>query len=127
MLSKDRVVSHVYLVLIVYFGWILFRFSNVGDILDVLRGMLGLNGNPFTDFETTTLFNSNIFIIVFCVIVSTPIVRKIGNLVRYTYMDKKIMSVIYTVGRIIIPLLLLLASTAALVGDSYNPFLYFQF
>lgn len=127
VLSKDRVVSHVYLVLIVYFGWILFRFSNVGDILDVLRGMLGLNGNPFTDFETTTLFNSNIFIIVFCVIVSTPIVRKIGNLVRYTYMDKKIMSVIYTVGRIIIPLLLLLASTAALVGDSYNPFLYFQF
>ena len=29
--------------------------------------------------------------------------------------------------RIVLPLLLLLLSTMALVGNSYNPFLYFQF
>ncbi|MBQ8267194.1 MAG: MBOAT family protein [Clostridia bacterium] len=127
VLSKDKIVSHIYLILIVYFGWILFRFDNMGDILTVLRGMFGLNGNPFTDFETTTLLNSNIFILIFCALVSTPIVKKIGSLIRYTYMDKKAVSVLYTVGRIIIPLILLLLSTAALVGDSYNPFLYFQF
>ena len=127
VLSKDRIVSHIYLVLIVYFGWILFRFSNVSDILDVLRGMFGLNGNPLADFETVTLFKSNIFIIVFCAVVSTPVIRKLGNMVRYTYMDKKGISIIYAVGRIVIPLLLLIISTAALVGDSYNPFLYFQF
>ena len=127
VLSKDRIVSHIYLVLIVYFGWILFRFSNVSDILDVLRGMFGLNGNPLADFETVTLFKSNVFIIVFCAVVSTPVIRKLGNMVRYTYMDKKGISIIYAVGRIVIPLLLLIISTAALVGDSYNPFLYFQF
>lgn len=127
VLSKDRIVSHVYLILIVYFGWILFRFDSMGDILVVLRGMFGLNGNPFTDFETTTIVSSNIFILAFCVLVSTPIIRKIGSLVRYTYMDKKAVSVIYVIGRIAIPIILLLLSTAALVGDSYNPFLYFQF
>ncbi len=127
VLSKDRIVSHIYLVLIVYFGWILFRFDNTGDIFTVLRGMFGMNGNAFTNFETTTLVSSNAFILVFCAVVSTPIVRKIGSLVRYTYMDKKAVSVLYAVGRIAIPLILLLLSTAALVGDSYNPFLYFQF
>ena len=42
-------------------------------------------------------------------------------------MDKKGMSVLYAIGRILIPIILLVLSTAALVGDSYNPFLYFQF
>ncbi len=127
VLSKDRIISHIYLLIIVYFGWILFRFSNINDILNVLRGMFGLNGNAFTDFETNTFVTSNIFIIVFCAVVSTPIVKKIGSLVRYTHMDKRSVSLIYAVGRIAIPLILLLLSTAALVGDSYNPFLYFQF
>lgn len=127
LLAKDRIISHIYLVLIVYFGWILFRFENMGDIFTVLRGMFGANGNAFTDFETTALLNSNIFILIFCVLVSTPIVKKIGSLLRYTYMDQKVVAVLYAVGRILVPLLLLLLSTAALVGDSYNPFLYFQF
>lgn len=126
-LSKDRIVSHIYLVVVVYFGWILFRFDNMNDIWAVLRGMFGANGNAIINFETTTLLSSNIFILIFCVLVSTPIVKKIGSLVRYTYMDKKAVSVLYTVGRILIPIVLLLLSTAALVGDSYNPFLYFQF
>lgn len=127
VLSKDRIVSHIYLVLIVYFGWILFRFDNMEDILTVLRGMFGANGNAFTNFETNAIVNSNMFILVFCALVSTPIVRKVGNFIRYTHMDKRAVSTIYTVGRIAIPLILLLLSTAALVGDSYNPFLYFQF
>ena len=127
ILSKDRIVSHAYLIVIVYFGWILFRFSSTQDIFTVLKGMFGANGNAFTNFETTTILNSNIFILIFCIIVSTPIVRKIGNLVRYTHMDKKAVVILYNVCRIAIPLLLLLLSTAALVGDSYNPFLYFQF
>ncbi len=127
LLAKDRIISHLYLVIIVYFGWILFRFEGTSDIFTVLRGMFGANGNSFTNFETNTILYSNIFILLFCAIVSTPIVRKIGSMVRYTYMDKKAVTAIYTVGRIIIPLVLLLLSTAALVGDSFNPFLYFQF
>lgn len=127
ILSKDRIVSHIYLIIIVYFGWILFRFENMNDIITVLRGMFGINGNAFTNFETNTIVSSNMFVLIFCAVVSTPIVRKIGSLVRYTYMDKKSVSMLYTIGRIAIPLLLFLLSTAALVGDSYNPFLYFQF
>lgn len=126
-LSKDRIVSHIYLILVVYFGWILFKFEDTASIFAVLKGMFGLNGNSVTDFETNTLVMSNMFIILFCMLISTPIVKKIGTLVRYTYMDKKAVSVIYSVGRILIPLLLLAVSVISLVGDSYNPFLYFQF
>lgn len=126
-LSKDRIFSHLYLVIIVYFGWILFRFENVSDVFTVVRGMFGYYGNAFTSFETTTFVKSNMFVLLFCIIISTPIVKKIGEMFRYTYMNKKAVNVIYSIGRIIIPIALLLISTAALVGDSYNPFLYFQF
>ena len=127
LLAKDAVVSHIYLVLVVYFGWILFKFESVDSIVSVLRGMFGIGGNSFTDFETNAILSSNFIILIFCMIICTPIVKKIGSLVRYTYMDKKAVTVTYCVGRIVIPILLLLISTAALVGDSYNPFLYFKF
>ena len=126
-LSKDRVISHIYLTLVAFFGWVLFRFDNMQEIITVFKGMFGMNGNALSNFETTTIVSSNAFIIAFCAIVSTPIVKKIGGLLRYTFMDKKAVNFIYAVGRIAIPLILLLLSTAALVGDSYNPFLYFQF
>ncbi len=126
-LAKDRVISHIYLTVIVFFGWILFRFDSLEAIITVLKGMFGMNGNALTSFETTTVVSSNALILLFCAVVSTPIVKKIGGVLRYTFMDKKAINVIYAVGRILIPIILLLLSTAALVGDSYNPFLYFQF
>ena len=127
LFSKDRVVSHIYLIVVVFFGWILFRFENINDVFAVIKGMFGFSGNVFTNFETTIIISSNIFILIFGIIVSTPIVKKIGCIVRYTFMDKKAATIIYSVGRIAIPLILLLLSTAALVGDSYNPFLYIKF
>ena len=79
--------SHLYLLIVVFFGWILFRFSDFRYIPVVIKGLFGLNGNTFMDFETKTLL----------------------------------------IGNIILPLGILFLSTLALVGDSYNPFLYFQF
>lgn len=127
LLIKNRALSHIYLLIIIYFGWILFKFDNMGDIAVVLKGMFGATGNAFTDFETTAFVKSNMFILAFCAAVATPIIRISGGVIRYTFMDKKVAKVVYSLGRILIPILLLLLSTAALVGDSYNPFLYFQF
>ncbi len=127
LISKSKTVSHIYLLLIVYFGWILFRFNSVDAILDTLKTMFFVGGVKFTNFETTATVLSNMFVLIFSAVVSTPIVKRIGELLKYTYIDKKGISLLYAVGRILIPVILLLLSTAALVGDSYNPFLYFQF
>lgn len=127
LLSKAKIVSHIYLSLIVYFGWILFRFTDVNSIVNTLKTMFLVGDVSFTSFETTTVVLSNMFILLFSAVVSTSVVKRIGEILRYSYMDKTGMSVLYAIGRILIPVLLLILSTAALVGDSYNPFLYFQF
>ncbi len=127
VLSKIKILPNLYLLIIVVFGWVLFRFSNMSDVICIAKGMFGLNGNALTSFETTTLLKSNMFILIFAAIVATPIVRKIGDGMRYTYMNNRLVFAIYSIGRIVLPIIMLLLSTATLVGDSYNPFIYFQF
>ena len=118
--------SHIYLLLVVYFGWILFRFSDFRFIPVVLKGMFGANGNPLTDFETKTTLMGNIFFIVVALIAVTPLVKTIFAKLKPNK-ERRLLHVTYTLGETVLPLVLQLLSTLALVGDKYNPFLYFQF
>jgi alginate O-acetyltransferase complex protein AlgI len=118
--------SHAYLLVVVYFGWILFRFSDFRFIPVVLKGLFGLNGNPLIDFETRTLLISNVIFIIVALFSVTPFVKRIATKAK----DSESMSFgrfIYAVTNILAPIALLLLSTLTLIGDSYNPFLYFQF
>ncbi len=122
------VFGHVYLMLILVFSRVIFRFGNVRYSLAVLRGLFGLNGNRFLDFSTATLLKNNLFILIFCAIAVTPLIRRFcqwlwkkaaGHGIPETFME------ICTYA--VVPVFLLVLSTAALVGSSYNPFLYYRF
>lgn len=125
--TLPKAVGHVYTLAVVYFGWILFKFSDMSYLGHVLLGMFGLNGNGFTNMEVGITFSNHIFFIIAAIIACTPLLKKLyhqikelgkRNLVfRYAYIS------IETVG----PVLLLFMAMMALVGNSYNPFLYFQF
>lgn len=126
-ISRFKYLRHLYLCTVVFFGWILFKFTDISDVFTVIKGMFALNGNAFVNFEGGAVIKSNIFILIFCAAVSTPIVRKIDRIMRFTLIDKKPVKIVYAIGRIAMPVLLFGLSTAALIGDSYNPFLYFKF
>ena len=121
------VFGHVYLLLIVFFGWILFKFSDFSAIPIVLKGLFGLNGNAFSDFETNMLLLKNIFFTVAAVLSVTPLVHKIKESLEKHSETSKAAAVVYKTASVISPVALLFLSTLTLVGDSYNPFLYFQF
>lgn len=120
-------VSHVYLLAVVFFGWILFKFRSVEMGLTVFKGLFGLNGNTFTNFETTAMFKNYIFFLIVAVIAVTPIVKNFGKLISNNADNEIKIANVQGAFQIVIPVVLLLLSTLALVGDSYNPFLYFQF
>ncbi len=121
------VLNHIYLLLVVFVGWILFRFRSTEVIFAAVKGLIGLNGNPLSDFEALTFVLSNIGIIALSVFASTSLSHLFGDFLREKRFTSKTASVVYYIGRIVLPILLLFVSTATLVGDSYNPFLYFQF
>lgn len=118
--------SHAYLLIVVFFGWILFRFSDFSFIPVVVKGLFGLNGNGLIDFETKALFTSNVFFIIVAIISVTPPVTNIAKKLK-SKTDNSVYAVICNTMEVLTPLVLLVLSTVNLVGDSYNPFLYFQF
>ncbi len=70
---------------------------------------------------------SNIFFLIFAIVASTPLLKKIHKkVVDWHRKNKKMPYVVYAY-EIVSPIVLLILSTMALVGNSYNPFLYFQF
>jgi alginate O-acetyltransferase complex protein AlgI len=118
--------SRAYLLIVVFFGWILFRFSDFTYIPIVIKGLFGLNGNEFFDFETKTLLLSNIFFIIVAVFSVTPIIKHVSDFLKNSQ-NASVKRVVYAVLSIVLPIVLLFLSTIALIGDAYNPFLYFQF
>ncbi len=120
VLGKLRILPHLYLLLVVYCGWILFRFTDVRLGWTVFRALIGANGNRLSDFLTVTALQNNLFLLLASAIACTPLVKQLSQrLERYAVWRGCCAS--------LFPVLLLLLSTCALVGESYNPFLYFQF
>lgn len=127
LLKKAKGISNFYLLVIVFFGWILFKFENLNDIWTVLKGMFCANGNAFCDFETLTILKSNIVFLVLCILCCTPLFAGAYKKLEEKAISSKGVFAVYSIVNILIPLALLGVSVAALIGNSYNPFLYFKF
>ena len=120
-------VRHLYAMLVVYFGWALFRQESIADLGTSLKGMFGLNGNGWMDMSTSLVIKNHIFLLIFCVIASTPLIKYIGRFFRG--LANKLCRIPYLVYiyDMLAPIGLMILSFMALIGNSYNPFLYFQF
>ncbi len=122
------VFSHIYLFMLLMLERTFFRFGDLRYSLTVVKSMFGLNGNALSDFMSMTLVKNYIFLIVFGILAATPLIRKIaclikGAMVKNTFGERAESFI----ENAVIPVGLLILSTAALVGASYNPFLYYRF
>lgn len=127
LLEKVKILSNIYLIIVVYFGWILFKFESMGEVAAVFRGMFGLNSNAATSFETATVFKSNVFFIIVACIAVCPIVKAISTRLKDKSLGSKPVMTVWSVATVLSPAVLIFISFINIVGSSYNPFLYFQF
>lgn len=123
-LDKSRVLSHIYLVLVVYVGWIIFHFTDSRLGLAVFRNLFALNGNVLKDFASVTVFENNLFLLAVSALFCTPLVRNLFAALSGRLSENRLWIFAEDCA---LPVILLMLSTSALVGDSYNPFIYFQF
>jgi alginate O-acetyltransferase complex protein AlgI len=128
ILENVPILSNIYLIVVVMLGWVIFRFTNLELGIALAKSLFGLNGNPLSDFLVSIEFDSHIYLLIVSVIAATPLVRILRFQVERRICENR---TLYSIWQIIfysvIPVVLLLLSTASLVGDSYNPFIYFQF
>ena len=121
-LDKLPVLRNVYLLLVVLLGWVLFRYSDLRLVRTIVAGMFGGNGNPLSSFTAETLAKNKLFLLIVSIAAVTPLAKWLGA--KLDARGGRAWNVLHYA---VIPVALLLLSTAALVGDSYNPFIYFQF
>lgn len=115
----------IYLLAVVFFGWILFRFSDMSMVFATVGGIFCLNRNAFTDPSTSLLFKNYMFLVVFAVVACTPLYKKIA--LRMSSSQGQTAAAVHNVWIVTAPVLLIFFSFTSLVGDSYNPFIYFNF
>ncbi len=128
ILDRVPVLPHLYLLLVVLLGWVIFRFTDIRLGWAAAGSLFGANGNPLTDFASETALKNNVFLLAVSCLACLPVWRRLKErLEQYGREHPAFGAVFNGVFYGLIPGALLLLSTAALVGDSYNPFIYFQF
>ena len=127
-LEKIPVVSNLYLLVVVLIGWVIFRYTNTGLGWALIKSLFGANGNDLSGFTVEIELQSHMFLLAVSVIASTPVMKQMRCRVEeFAHSHGTLGKVWDVVFYSVLPVILLLLSTACLVGDSYNPFIYFQF
>lgn len=105
-----------------------FRFSDLSLGWALVRSLFGCNGNPLVSFTNQIQVDSNLYLLVVAVLASTPIAKHLRRKLEERCHGSQALGTAWDIlfyG--VLPVVLLLLSTACLVGNSYNPFIYFQF
>ena len=113
--------NYVYTAFLVLISWVIFAFEDLGKVKDYLFTMFHLNKTNIVNAEGLYYLKNYFIIIVIGLILSTPVISKL--LKKLEKKQSNIRSILIT--GVYIGILVL--STASLVSDSYNPFLYFRF
>lgn len=120
------VVKHIYLLLVVDVGFVFFYFTDFEKALAYLKVMFGA-GKTFINTDFSVTFMNYLYFIVAAILVCTPISQKLSRMASRLEASGEGKTVIVTVLRNTGLLALLFVCTALLAGNSYSPFLYFQF
>lgn len=119
-----RFVSHLYFVVIMLFGWVLFCFTDLSTCFTYMGRMIGLGAAPLFDMPLLLDITGNITWLILSIIFCLPVTVLLSCV--WDRLPRKRRNALAWV-RPVFNLVLLLVSTALLVGQSYNPFLYFRF
>ena len=122
--KAPAVLQHLYAVIVILVGWVFFYFGSLSEIKAFFAAAFGANG--FLQITEKTVIVNYILTLLVGAVLCLPVIpfckRIAGNLCK-SHGGKIFVNVcacVCTVAAFAI-------STAALVGSSYNPFLYFRF
>lgn len=115
-----RLFRHAYALLLIVIGWVIFASDDVSVMLPYLGSMFGANG-ALGGMDVYTLL-TRAALMVICCVASTELPRRLFVTAAGKMNEKAAFTV-----KSVLTLALLALSVVFLIGDSYNPFLYFRF
>ncbi len=130
VLEKIPFIGHIYAFFVAVMGWVLFRFTDSSALLAAVRGMFAFGGSrALYNKELISVCMNNLFFFAAALISVFPLGKKIRDGLIAAGRRKGrhgLLALVYFTDALT-PFILILLSVLALIGNSYNPFLYFQF
>lgn len=120
--AAPHLLKHVYTAIIVLIGWTIFRVEDLNMLSGTLGKMFGIGGS----FKISSIFYSDFTLIcslpfiVLGVIFMTPLLKKV-----FLKLEKRY--AIFIPIKYLLYLAIFGLSIVLLIGNSYNPFIYFRF
>lgn len=112
--ALPRFIRHIVSLVLILFGWVLFASTDLAQIASFTKCLLGHNGA--SDSASLYLLASNTVMLITMAVFST-------NLFDIKESRKKMNGAL----KFILLVIMLFISIISLIGDTYNPFLYFRF
>ena len=122
-LKKGRVLPHVYVLLAVTLGFVLFDAASLKDALHQLGTLFGAGTASGLGTEALYMLRSYGVVLALAVLGATPLPAMLWKKAQ----EAKSLAPVLTVTEPLCTLALLALCTAFLVDGSFNPFLYFRF
>lgn len=125
LLPKFRfaVPMHLYTLLFVALGFVLFDSASVSEAFLCFKAMFGLAGIPATNTASFYYLRSNLVLLIVAAIGATPLPKRIYEKTCETTVGGRILAVLTPIA----VAASIAVCTAYLIDGSFNPFVYFRF
>ena len=120
---RFAVPMHIYTLLFIVLGFVLFDSASVGEALQCFKAMFGLAGIPAANTASLYYFRSNLVLLLVAVIGATPLPKRIYEKIGETAVGGRILAVLTPSAAVAS----VAVCTAYLIDGSFNPFVYFRF
>ena len=123
-------IGHIYSMFLVVIGWTIFAQTDIHQLGEYLKTMFGIGHVAVADSDFLYFLGSNAVLLVALIAASIDYrvwMRRLKQGKDATVYDAIATSKGWTIAKPVLMVVFLLVSFAFLVGDSYNPFLYFRF
>ena len=121
-LSGHKIFSHIYTIVLVIISWVIFAFDDISNVGLYLKAMFGLNGTGVFSSQTLYYLAANAIVLVACAVFSVDLFKK-----KKMYVKTSALRYTIKAAKLAAFSAVFLISVSFLVGDTYNPFLYFRF
>ena len=111
--------GHIYTMIFVILGWVIFRANNTSEAFTYIKAMFGIGAKGFMDKSVWAYIRQNWIYYVFALISCAPIMPKLDAKLK----EYKVWNIGYALGIVAI----LIVSVSFIINNAYNPFIYFNF
>ncbi|MBQ2818727.1 MAG: MBOAT family protein [Clostridia bacterium] len=112
--------SHLYALLFIVLGWVLFYFTDFAQLICFAKTLIGVGTAGLIGVDAVRMVLGYLPMMLICAAASTPVVSSVWGKIR-------ISNRLRITAETIALLVLFVLCAGAVIGQSYNPFIYFRF